>query len=72
MAQQVAYAGTGRRKDAVARVRLVPGDGKITVNNKASSGAASWGTSAGLVCSVTSAFCSSIIDGLAFSSPIIS
>ena len=23
MAQQVAYAGTGRRKDAVARVRLV-------------------------------------------------
>ena len=34
MAQQVAYAGTGRRKDAVARVRLVPGDGKITVNNK--------------------------------------
>ena len=34
MAQQGAYAGTGRRKDAVARVRLVPGDGKITVNNK--------------------------------------
>ena len=34
MAQQAAYAGTGRRKDAVARVRLVPGDGKITVNNK--------------------------------------
>ncbi len=34
MAQQVAYAGTGRRKDAVARVRLVPGSGKIIVNNK--------------------------------------
>lgn len=34
MAQQVAYAGTGRRKDAVARVRLVPGTGKIIVNNK--------------------------------------
>lgn len=34
MVQQVAYAGTGRRKDAVARVRLVPGSGKITVNNK--------------------------------------
>lgn len=34
MAQQVAYAGTGRRKDAVARVRLVPGSGKISVNNK--------------------------------------
>ena len=34
MAQQAAYAGTGRRKDSVARVRLVPGNGKITVNNK--------------------------------------
>ena len=32
MAQQAAYAGTGRRKDSVARVRLVPGNGKITVN----------------------------------------
>ncbi|MBS7577155.1 MULTISPECIES: 30S ribosomal protein S9 [unclassified Enterococcus] len=31
---QVQYAGTGRRKNAVARVRLVPGTGKITVNNK--------------------------------------
>ncbi|WP_278898182.1 30S ribosomal protein S9, partial [Lactobacillus gallinarum] len=26
--------GTGRRKDSVARVRLVPGNGKITVNGK--------------------------------------
>ena len=34
MAQQAAYAGTGRRKDSVARVRLVPGNGKITVNGK--------------------------------------
>ncbi|WP_290065433.1 30S ribosomal protein S9 [Lactobacillus intestinalis] len=34
MAQQAAYAGTGRRKDSIARVRLVPGNGKITVNNK--------------------------------------
>ena len=34
MAQQAAYAGTGRRKDSVARVRLVPGNGKITVNKK--------------------------------------
>lgn len=34
MAQQAAYAGTGRRKDSVARVRLVPGNGKITVNDK--------------------------------------
>ena len=28
------YIGTGRRKKAVARVRLVPGSGKITVNKK--------------------------------------
>ncbi len=28
------YRGTGRRKTAVARVRLLPGDGKITVNGK--------------------------------------
>ena len=28
------YYGTGRRKDAVARVRLVEGTGKITVNGK--------------------------------------
>jgi small subunit ribosomal protein S9 len=34
MAQQAAYAGTGRRKDSIARVRLVPGNGKITVNDK--------------------------------------
>ena len=27
--------GTGRRKEAVARVRLVPGTGKWTVNGKA-------------------------------------
>ncbi|CCI85192.1 30S ribosomal protein S9 [Lactobacillus pasteurii DSM 23907 = CRBIP 24.76] len=34
MAQQAAYIGTGRRKNSVARVRLVPGNGKITVNGK--------------------------------------
>ena len=28
------YYGTGRRKTSVARVRLVPGDGNITVNGK--------------------------------------
>jgi small subunit ribosomal protein S9 len=28
-------AGVGRRKEAVARVRLVPGSGRWTVNNKA-------------------------------------
>ena len=26
------YYGTGRRKSSVARVRLVPGNGKITIN----------------------------------------
>lgn len=31
---QVQFQGTGRRKNAVARVRLVPGDGKIIVNEK--------------------------------------
>lgn len=35
MAQQVQYTGTGRRKDSTARVRLVPGSGKITMNGKA-------------------------------------
>lgn len=28
------YMGTGRRKSAIARVRLVPGTGQITVNGK--------------------------------------
>ncbi|HEY9850142.1 MAG TPA: 30S ribosomal protein S9 [Leptolyngbyaceae cyanobacterium] len=28
------YWGTGRRKSAVARVRLVPGEGKMTINGK--------------------------------------
>ena len=28
------YRGTGRRKNSVARVRLVPGTGKITVNDR--------------------------------------
>jgi len=31
---KVQYLGTGRRKTAVARVRLVPGEGKITINNR--------------------------------------
>lgn len=30
----VQYSGTGRRKNSVARVRLVPGTGKITMNGK--------------------------------------
>lgn len=28
------YTGTGRRKKSVARVRLVPGDGKVTINDR--------------------------------------
>jgi small subunit ribosomal protein S9 len=31
---KVQYIGTGRRKKSVARVRLVPGEGKITVNKR--------------------------------------
>ncbi|MGI6710692.1 MAG: 30S ribosomal protein S9 [Bacilli bacterium] len=30
----VQYMGTGRRKSSVARVRLVPGAGKITINDR--------------------------------------
>ncbi len=30
----VQYYGTGRRKTSVARVRLIPGTGKITINNR--------------------------------------
>jgi small subunit ribosomal protein S9 len=28
------FSGTGRRKSATARVRIFPGSGKITVNNR--------------------------------------
>jgi len=31
---RVMYLGTGRRKSAVARVRLVPGSGQLTINGK--------------------------------------
>ncbi|MFD2657850.1 MULTISPECIES: 30S ribosomal protein S9 [Gracilibacillus] len=31
---QVQYYGTGRRKTSTARVRLVPGTGRIVVNNR--------------------------------------
>jgi small subunit ribosomal protein S9 len=31
---QVQYIGTGRRKSSVARVRLVPGNGTITINDR--------------------------------------
>jgi small subunit ribosomal protein S9 len=32
--QRAMYWGTGRRKTAVARVRLVPGNGKLVINGK--------------------------------------
>lgn len=32
--ETVSYLGTGRRKNAVARVRLVPGTGEFTINKK--------------------------------------
>ena len=32
---QVQYIGTGRRKSSTARVRLVPGEGNIVINNRA-------------------------------------
>ena len=31
---KIQYYGTGRRKKSVARVRLVPGDGKIIINDR--------------------------------------
>ena len=32
--KNVVFYGTGRRKSSIARVRLVEGNGKITINNK--------------------------------------
>lgn len=34
MAEKVNYYATGRRKTSTAKVRLIPGEGKITVNQK--------------------------------------
>ena len=34
MAKQVVYSATGKRKQAIARVRLFPGEGKIMVNSR--------------------------------------
>ena len=31
---QAVYWGTGRRKSAIARVRLIPGEGKVTINGR--------------------------------------
>ena len=33
--KKVQYLGTGRRKTAIARVRLIPGEGNITINKRA-------------------------------------
>lgn len=33
-ADRVMYQGTGRRKSAIARVRLVPGSGQLIINGK--------------------------------------
>jgi len=33
LAEKVSYYATGRRKQSIARVRLVPGEGKISVNS---------------------------------------
>lgn len=34
MAEKKIYTGTGRRKTSVARVKLIPGKGKITINGR--------------------------------------
>ena len=34
MAAKMQYRGTGRRKSSVARIRLIPGKGVITINKK--------------------------------------
>ncbi len=34
MAEKVQYVATGRRKNSIARVRLMAGEGKITVNDR--------------------------------------
>ena len=33
--ENVSYYGTGRRKSSIARGRLIPGDGKVTINGRA-------------------------------------
>ena len=34
MAEKTSYIGTGRRKNSIARIRLVNGNGAITINGK--------------------------------------
>ncbi|MDO8914579.1 MAG: 30S ribosomal protein S9 [Coriobacteriia bacterium] len=38
MTEKAVYYGTGRRKTSVARVRLIPGTGTITVNGREAAG----------------------------------
>ena len=35
MAEAVQYSATGRRKNAIARIRLLPGTGEILINSRA-------------------------------------
>ena len=39
------YSGTGRRKTAIARVRLLPGEGEIVINGRSRSTSATRSTS---------------------------
>ena len=41
--EKITFYGTGRRKKSIARVRLVNGNGNITVNNSAVSNAVLFG-----------------------------
>ncbi len=34
MAEKVQYIATGRRKNSIARVRIMPGEGKVTINKR--------------------------------------
>jgi len=34
MAEQAVYSATGKRKSSIARVRVMPGDGKYVINQK--------------------------------------
>ncbi len=34
MSEKIQYSATGRRKNSVARIRMVPGEGKIAINKR--------------------------------------
>lgn len=34
MAEKIQYIATGRRKNSIARVRIMPGEGKVTINKR--------------------------------------